>query len=83
MEILDLYRFINENDVEYRWINDEDVCLFVNNFFIERFHAILDGSIFDDDGISCIMKDGYFCFHMRFICEYHGIELEEIFKKED
>lgn len=78
MKALDLYKFIIDYDIEYHW-HDDDVIMFVNNRDIPFFHTILPASIFDDSGIDCVMKDGYFCFMMKDLCEWSGIELTEIF----
>jgi hypothetical protein len=39
----------------------------------------LTPSVFDDEGIQCVLKDGYFVIPMRNICEYYGINIKEIF----
>ena len=78
MKAIDLYKFVGNYNIEYHWHNG-DVILFIHFTNIKYFYAILDATIFDDDGINCIMKDGYFCFEMNNICEYYGIELKEVF----
>ena len=80
MKAIDLYKFINENNLEYHWHND-DVILFINLLYLEEFNKLLGPHILNDDGISCIMKDGYICFMMQYICEHYDIELNEIFNE--
>ncbi len=80
METIDLYKFVTKNDIEYHYCYDGDVVMFVNNYDINDFYKLLGSSIFDDEGIVCNMKDGYFAFMMKDICEYFGIELSEIFE---
>ena len=80
MKAIDLKTFVEENEVEYHW-HDEDVILMPYISHIQEFNDILGENIFDDDGVSCIMKDGYLCFHMREICDYFDIELTDIFKQ--
>jgi len=82
MKAIDLYKFKYENDIECHFI-DNDVIMFVNYDQIEEFRKILDTVIFDDEGINCIMKDGYFCFMMREICDYYDIDIQEIFNKKE
>ncbi len=85
MKVIDLYIFMEENNLEYHWHNrdgNEDVLLFVNTRNIEEFNKLLGSSIMDEEGINCIMKDGYFCFWMKDICEYFGIETKDIFRYE-
>lgn len=50
---------------------------------VADFNELLSPSHFDNEGIDCTMKDGYFCFWMEDICAYYGIELEEIFGKQE
>ncbi len=86
MKSLDLYKFINDNKIEWHKQNNDggrDVIIFLYYYHIEDFRKILSTSLFDDSGIECRMKDGYFCFWMRDICEYYGIELNEVFDKEN
>ena len=83
MTELSLYKFVNDNNIEYHWDLDKtDVFLFVNFRDIKDFHSMLDYSILDDEGIECNMKDGYFGFKMDEICQYYQIELENVFSKE-
>ena len=82
MDNIKLYEFYNKNDIEFRWeMNDNilDVIFFVPCFHIEKFNQILPSSIFDEEGIACRMKDGYFAFWMNDICNYCGINIEEVF----
>jgi hypothetical protein len=81
METIDLYKFVNDNAIEYHW-HDNEVLLMVNCKDIERFNEILPAGIFDDDGVSCVMKDGYFVFNMEQICSYCDIKLSDIFPNE-
>jgi len=82
MKATDLLRFINNNDVEYHWLKDDkDVILCVMNYQIQAFYSLLDATIFDDEGIKCIMRDGYFVFDMMQICDYYDINIEDVFEK--
>jgi hypothetical protein len=78
MEIIDLYKFITENKIEYHW-HSEDVIMFVDCQNVKEFNDLLPATIFDDYGIECHMKDGYFCFEMAQICSYCDIDLIDIF----
>jgi len=82
MTAIDLYKFITENDIEFHWVDDE-VFMFVYIFDIDEFYKLFTSTIFDDEGITCTMKYGYFCFKMKDICEYYGIDLTEVFKNEN
>lgn len=80
-----LSMFIMRRDLEYNWFDDgSDVVLFVDNDDIVAFHNLIkSGSLFDDGGIECRMKDGYFAFVMSDICDHYGIGLEEVFIKDE
>lgn len=83
MTSLDLYKFIIDHGIEWKYQDnegEEDVMILISNNYLNVFHKILTPSIFDD-GIECIMKDGYFAFWMKDICDYYGIDLIEVFEK--
>jgi len=80
MTAIQLYKFINKNECEYHW-HDEDVILFVNAGDITEFCDLLGGSTFDDEGIKVTLKDGYICVWMKDICEYADINLLDVFSK--
>ena len=84
METIEFYKFINENNIEFDWYEnpetkEDDVMFFVNFRQIDNFKKILTTFDFDDEGIKCIMKDGYFAFWASDILDNYGIELTEIF----
>ena len=81
MTAIKLYKFIAENEVGYHLDNDK-VIIFISDYLIEDFKKLFTSGIFDDKGIGCIMQQDYFCFEMKYICEYYGIELKEIFDKD-
>jgi len=83
MKTLELYKFVTEHNIEYHWNND-DVIMFVDNYLINEWNQLLESGItYDDGGIECRMKDGYLCFDMKNICEYFGIELNNVFTKQN
>ena len=63
MNAIDLKNFINNNDIEYHWHNN-DVILFVDIYNIMEWNELLGYRILTDGEINCRMKDGYFCFEM-------------------
>ena len=79
MTELEFYKFIEENNIEYHWTNNE-VFFFVDYHLVNDLHKILTPGIFDEEGLSCTMKDGYFAFDGIDICDYYGIKSENIFK---
>lgn len=82
MTELELYKFINENNIEWcKQDNNgtEDVLIFPSFYEMKAFKNLLPSSIFDGGGIECTMMDGYFCFWMKDICENYGLKLENVF----
>ena len=85
MTELDLYRFIQEYDIEWHWFKnngEEDVTIAPNFSEIQYFHEIVTPDLFDDGGIECYMMDGYFTIWMQDICDYYGIDINNVFRKE-
>ena len=82
MTELELHKYIVENNIEWhRHENDgaDDVLIFPAFHQIESFCKILSSGILDDTGIECRIKDGYFCVWMCYICDYYGIEMNNVF----
>ena len=82
MKAIELYKFIHDNNVEFHWRDNEgtkDVIIFPYTFWMDEFSKLIKGCDFDGQGIECRLMDGYFAIWMKDICEYFGIELEEIF----
>ena len=87
MKVIDFYKFIYENKIEYHWHTNDtskerDVIFFISYSQIDDFANLLTSFDFDDEGIICYMKDGYFAFWAFDILESHGIELNEIFGRD-
>lgn len=78
MKAIDLFKFVSDNEVEYHW-HDKDVILMPDFAQTKELNKLLSPSIFDDDGIACTMRDGYFCIYMECVCSYYGIELIDVF----
>ncbi len=85
MTELQLYKFITDKTIEYHKspFSDTDFIFFVNNRDIDDWNTLLGSNITDEDGIECIMKDGYFCFYAADICDYFDIEIANVFVKEN
>ncbi len=86
MTELELYKFINNNDIEWHYHNndgDDDVIFFINFYQFNDFVKLFESSFFDEEGYDVTMKDGYFAIWARYICEYYGIVLKNVFPPED
>lgn len=85
MKELELYKFIQENDIEYRYqVNYEtkkdDLLVWIPFYLVEEFAEMIK-SINSDSPTNCCLTENYLCFWMDDICSYFGIELESVFKK--
>ena len=50
---------------------------------MDDFSKLIKNYNFDDGGLECRLMDGYFAIWMKDICEYFGIELEDVFGKDE
>ena len=85
--ILDFYRFLQACSIEYHWgenpeTHERDVIFFVLFNDIRGMYTALSPADFDDDGIRCRMKDGYFAFWGSSVCNKLGVELVEMFEQD-
>lgn len=84
MTSLSFYKFIEKHAVEWHWIKDkQDVVIFIPIYKIERFNELLPKGLYEDAGIVCNMKDGYFAFEISSILEYSDIDVKEVFADVD
>ena len=85
MTELDLYKFIEQNNVEWHKKDNDgtpDVIIFPYTFHIDDFVKLVD-SYAEDGGIECRLMGKYFAFWMRDLCEYYGIDIERVFVGEN
>ena len=85
MTELSLYKFIEANNIEWHKLDNdgiEDIAIFISFWQMEAFNQILSPCLFNNGGIECTLMNGYFAFWMKDICEYYGVELENIFISE-
>ena len=84
MTELELYKYVNDNGIEWhRRDNDgtPDVVIFPLIFQVDEFYKLIRSMI--DEGIECRLMDGYFAFWMKDICEYYDIDMEKVFCGEE
>jgi hypothetical protein len=86
MTELQLYKFINDHECEWRWEDDGHLIIFVNWFWLKEFCQMLGRNIFDNDGLPCeqhLCADGEVCLYkFENILDYFGIEPENVFPKD-
>ena len=84
MKAIEFYKFIHDNKIEWHWLEnlesrEQDVIIFPSYSEIQDLGKILSPYHFDDEGIKCIMKQGYFAIWANDILYQDDIELTEIF----
>jgi hypothetical protein len=87
MTELDFFKWVNENQPEYRWdsnlaSNKEDVILWINFYHIKSFMQLLSApGLFDEGGIEVRLQQDAIAIWASDVLDYFGIELEKIFDK--
>jgi hypothetical protein len=85
MTELELYKFINDNNVEWHKRDNEgteDVVILPYIFLLEEFSKLIKDYDSDEGLILRLQKD-YVGIWMKDLCEYFGIELNNVFKGQD
>lgn len=85
MTELELYKFINDNNVEWHKRDNDgtpDIIIFPYLFHIQDFNKLVKGYI-SDGGMECRMLDGYLAFWMKDVCDYYGIDIDKVFYGEE
>lgn len=81
MTELELYNFINDNNIEWHRHNNEgnhDVVILPYIFQLEDFSNLIKN--YDtDEGLELRLKNGYVGIWMNDICEYFGIDIDKVF----
>lgn len=86
MTELELYKYINDNNIEWhRWHRHldnrhsvADIIIFPYIFQIDEFAKLIKDYT-SDEGMECYLKDGYFAFWMRDLCDYYDIDIDKVF----
>ena len=82
MTELELYKYITENNIEYHW-NEDTVYICPYIFQLEGLVELFPSGVFDDGGIREVrLFDGYASIEMNDICDYCGIDVNNVFKKD-
>lgn len=86
-EAVKFYKFIKTNSIEWHWFeNDEgyqDVVILPYIFQLEDFMGLLSETDFDDEGVKCVLKSGYVAIRLGELFENKGIELSDVFPKDE
>ncbi|BFP39526.1 hypothetical protein FGF1_03710 [Flavobacteriaceae bacterium GF1] len=73
--------YVKEIEPEFNW-DDGEVYLFLYYFQLEDFMKLLDECVFDDGAITLSCQPDYVCLEMKYICDYMGWDIEELFGTE-
>jgi len=82
MTELELYKFINDNNIEWhRQENDgnPDIIIFPYTFHLEDFCKIVKDYNTDDGGLVIRLLNGYCGIWMNDLCEYFGLDIDKVF----
>ena len=85
MTELELYKFIEDNNVEIDW-RGEQLVIWLHHMDLKDFCELIGSSFFDEGGYDVNLQFNYGCYialDLVPICEYFDIEPENICKKED
>jgi predicted CDP-diglyceride synthetase/phosphatidate cytidylyltransferase len=80
MTELNLYKFINENNIEWHYEQD-GIYMFVSFYLLKEFTAMIR-TYLSDSVFEVVLKDTYICLKINEICEYFDININNIFNKD-
>ena len=81
MTELQLYKFITENSIEWSRKDNNgtmDVMIFPYTFNMEEFVKLI-GKHGPEEGIECVLANGYFAIWMNDVCNYFDIDPDNVF----
>lgn len=82
MTELDLYKFLQDNNVEISWHGDEYLHIWLDSDYISDFVGLMDRCDADDGGIDCKLQNGgNVVINILDLCEEYGINPENILAK--
>lgn len=84
--------FVRDNGLEWHWHPpsgdpgdpESDVFLVIRHDCLREFAGMLGYNMLADGGLEVrLMDDGYVGIDMRYVCEYHDVDLESAFPREE
>ena len=82
MTELQLYKFLNENNIEHHWEKDnEELIAWIPFYWLQEFAELIGEHILSDVGIMVNFQNDCIALDLVPIAEYHDIELENILEK--
>jgi hypothetical protein len=80
MKEIDLLRFIQNNEIEYHW-HDDNVIMFISHWDIKEFMDIIGHTHLTNGETPCMLRYGYIAIWMKDICGDFDIDMEKVFEK--
>jgi len=82
MTELDLYRFLQENEIEFSWSGDM-LLAWITHWNLSDFTEMIPGML-DEAGVDVRLQSyGTVCIDLVPICDWFGIDPERILKPEN
>ena len=91
MTELELFKFTKDHNIENHWYikneengdkESEEIIYFLYFFQLDEFIKLIKGYDLSDSPIECKLMDGYIGFDIFPICEYYGVDPENVFNEE-
>lgn len=82
MTELKLYKFLNDTAQEFRWCNDE-FLVWIGFDALEEFTEMIGEDYLCEGGMNINLQHDCVCLDIADLATYHGIDLENILKKEE
>lgn len=87
MTELELYKFINNNELEITWNcyenKDDELILWIPFYYLDEFTKMIGYNYLSDGGIEVNLQEDCTSLDINPICEYFDINSENILGKED
>jgi len=84
MTALELYKYISDNQLQWRWENfedGEDVIIFLYHFELADFASLIKNFLDYDEPFNVVVTSSSVAIRMQEICDFYGIEIESVFPK--
>lgn len=83
MSELELYKFLEEHEIEYRWERQNtEFLVWIPFYLLEDFTEMIGEDYFCEGGVDVNLQYSWVCIDITNIAECHSIDLENILKKE-
>ena len=83
MTELELYKFCEEKELDWRGKNNEELIIWIYIWDIDDFVELVGEDFFVEGGYNVNLQYKQIAFDLVPICECFGIDPEHIYKKED